>query len=558
MSLRGEIIRILNQYLDAVKISELPAGTTPSGNEFIEVVQGGTSVRLTVSQVSSGGVGVLSVVAGTNVTVDNTDPQNPIVSSTGGGGSGTVTSVSFTGGLISVANATTTPALTVAGTSGGIPYFSSASTWASSGALAANALMIGGGAGAAPSTTTTGTGVLTFLGTPSWTNFNSMITGTAPFWSLASGGTLTGVNTITSNAHSQHVFDGTWIANANNQNHWIWNPVITGRASQTGDMVRAVTISPSFTAGTGSNTTNNIALNIQPSWNDNGTSGAIHSYIRCFDGTTARFQVTDTNVTIASSSNTLTFTNGAAGPQLTASSGSLQLNGSNVLMQVSGSSWFGVQSSNQIGASLFAVSGTVSSTATQTSSRRLNWQVGEWTGSASQTNYWTAKATQSTATNQLSYWDLSFGTTGSAPSETNLYMRVRNTDGNILVGATTNTSFTPNVTLDNVGGMATRHTTKSQITADQNDYAIGVQTAFRMSSDASRNVTGLTGGVDGKWLIISNVGAQDIVFTHEDAASTAANRITSSTGANITVSGGHTITFIYDATTSRWRDIAFR
>lgn len=79
-------------------------------------------------------------------------------------GSGTVTSVSFTGGLISVANPTTTPALTVAGTSGGIPYFSSTSTWASSSLLTANSLMIGGGAGAAPSTTTTGTGVLTALG----------------------------------------------------------------------------------------------------------------------------------------------------------------------------------------------------------------------------------------------------------------------------------------------------------------------------------------------------------------------------------------------------------
>ena len=75
-----------------------------------------------------------------------------------------VTSVSFTGGLISVATATTTPALTVAGTSGGVVYFSSASTWASSAALAANALVVGGGAGVAPNTVTTGTGVVTALG----------------------------------------------------------------------------------------------------------------------------------------------------------------------------------------------------------------------------------------------------------------------------------------------------------------------------------------------------------------------------------------------------------
>lgn len=78
--------------------------------------------------------------------------------------SGTVTSVSFTGGIITVATATTTPALTVAGTSGGIPYFSSATTWATSAALAANSIVLGGGAGAAPATTTTGTGVVTALG----------------------------------------------------------------------------------------------------------------------------------------------------------------------------------------------------------------------------------------------------------------------------------------------------------------------------------------------------------------------------------------------------------
>jgi hypothetical protein len=83
---------------------------------------------------------------------------------------GTVTSVaqSFTGGLISVGGSPITSsgtlALTVAGTSGGIPYFSSSSTWATSAALAANALVIGGGAGVAPSTTTTGTGVVTALG----------------------------------------------------------------------------------------------------------------------------------------------------------------------------------------------------------------------------------------------------------------------------------------------------------------------------------------------------------------------------------------------------------
>ena len=83
---------------------------------------------------------------------------------------GTVTSIAqtFTGGIISVGGSPITTsgtlALTVAGTSGGIPYFSGATTWASSAVLAANALMVGGGAGVAPSTITTGTGVVTALG----------------------------------------------------------------------------------------------------------------------------------------------------------------------------------------------------------------------------------------------------------------------------------------------------------------------------------------------------------------------------------------------------------
>ena len=78
--------------------------------------------------------------------------------------SATVTSVGFTGGLISVGTPTTTPAFTVAGTSGGIPYFSGAATWASSGALTSNVLIKGGGAGSAPtpsSVTDNGTTVAT-------------------------------------------------------------------------------------------------------------------------------------------------------------------------------------------------------------------------------------------------------------------------------------------------------------------------------------------------------------------------------------------------------------
>lgn len=64
-------------------------------------------------------------------------------------------------GTVAVANGGT--GLT-AGTSGGVLYYSATGTLASSAALTANALVVGGGAGTAPATITTGTGVVTALG----------------------------------------------------------------------------------------------------------------------------------------------------------------------------------------------------------------------------------------------------------------------------------------------------------------------------------------------------------------------------------------------------------
>lgn len=120
-------------------------------------------------------------------------------------GTGTVTSAgtSFTGGLISVSGSPVTTsgtaALTVAGTSGGIPYFSSTSAWASSAALAANAIVIGGGAGVAPSTTTTGTGVLTALGSAVNTSGGVATSAVTTLSSLTSVGTI-GTGTWQGNA----------------------------------------------------------------------------------------------------------------------------------------------------------------------------------------------------------------------------------------------------------------------------------------------------------------------------------------------------------------------
>jgi hypothetical protein len=99
-------------------------------------------------------------------------------------------------------------------------------------------------------------------------------------------------------------------------------------------------------------------------------------------------------------------------------------------------------------------------------------------------------------------------------------------------------------------------TTPAQITVDQDNYNPGGSSYFqRWSSDASRNVTGLTftaAQVDGQTHLIVNVGAQDIVLK-EQTTSTAANQFLNSTGADITLSAKQAADVIYDGTSARWR-----
>ncbi len=133
-------------------------GTGTYGTNYFNFTGAPTSTRTVTIPDATGTMGVLSGSFSAN---DCLKYSSGLIISAGaacgsGGGSGTVTSVaqSFTGGLISVAGSPITTsgtlALTVAGTSGGIPYFSSGSTWATSSALTASLPVIGGGPGVAP------------------------------------------------------------------------------------------------------------------------------------------------------------------------------------------------------------------------------------------------------------------------------------------------------------------------------------------------------------------------------------------------------------------------
>lgn len=110
-----------------------------------------------------------------------------------------------------------------------------------------------------------------------------------------------------------------------------------------------------------------------------------------------------------------------------------------------------------------------------------------------------------------------------------------------------------------VGGVITA----KQITANQSNYfpldpgtaaaMDGRNKNWRLSSDASRNITGLDiAPIAGEEHIITNVGAFSIVLVN-DATSTAANRFLCSTGGNITLLPNESAYIQYDSVVSRWR-----
>jgi hypothetical protein len=148
----------------------------------------------TISGVALGG-NLFNLTAGTGVSFSAGTTYNGsaaiTINATGTGGTVTSVAQSFTGGLISVAGSPITTsgtlALTVAGTSGGIPYFSSGTTWASSAALTQYGVVYGGGAGATPVATAAGTTGQVLTAT----------TGGAPTWSSTYAGTVTSVAALT-------------------------------------------------------------------------------------------------------------------------------------------------------------------------------------------------------------------------------------------------------------------------------------------------------------------------------------------------------------------------
>jgi hypothetical protein len=389
------------------------------------------------------------------------------------------------------------------------------------------------------------------------------------------GGALTAATSITgafaidfTNNAPGHKFDGTYTTTANNQAHWLHTGIFTTRATVS-DTFTAYSFTPSLAAG--ATNQNLVAVRINPTWSTTNAPNTVGLWITVGSGDTGALPLyieTTAGARLFQFNAAATLSIGSTGTASIAaqSNGSGSATGRGPVFGTT------VSSSNTVGF-MFAQNSTningLSGTNKWIRSSVFTYNPTTNTGSPSLAVFEMSPTINqtSTATGPVTFFECKPVLTSALGTLTAFVYdpaitTVSGTHYGVLVVPTGCLNgwgiATPNVTMDINGGLALRQTTKTQITANQDNYAIGAQTAFRMSSDASRNVTGLTGGFDGKILTIRNVGSFNIVFTHEDAASTAANRITSSTAGNITLAANGCLTLQYDATTSRWFDLAIR
>jgi hypothetical protein len=161
------------------------ASSAADGSNYMEgLATAYSGTTLTINVTATGGSGVHS---DWNINLAGQPGTNGV-------GSGTVTSVAFSGGLVTVTNPSAAASMTVAGTSGGIPYFSSAATWASSGALTANGVVLGGGAGSAPTVTSAdSTAAHALFATAGAPAFRAIAAGDIPALNQSTTGTAGGL-----------------------------------------------------------------------------------------------------------------------------------------------------------------------------------------------------------------------------------------------------------------------------------------------------------------------------------------------------------------------------
>lgn len=89
-------------------------------------------------------------------------------------------------------------------------------------------------------------------------------------------------------------------------------------------------------------------------------------------------------------------------------------------------------------------------------------------------------------------------------------------------------------------------------TGSLNDVSTSTTSYLQMTGTGSTTITGFANGTSGKTLLISNQTGSGLTLSNESASSSAANRIQTGTGNNISIADKASALLIYNSTTSRW------
>jgi hypothetical protein len=117
------------------------------------------------------------------------------------------------------------------------------------------------------------------------------------------------------------------------------------------------------------------------------------------------------------------------------------------------------------------------------------------------------------------------------------------------------------------GGAWAYRSATTTVNTSYNDLNLAGHSAFqRLNATAATTITGIApastaGGsgtptwihTDGRIFWLYNVGTFNITLANESASSTAGNRVTTQTGANVILGPGRMMQIVYDGTSSRWR-----
>lgn len=347
----------------------------------------------------------------------------------------------------------------------------------------------------------------------------------------------TGVYTSTQNIPGSS-FTGTWTATANQQAHQNFTGTLTNRSTAADD-IYGTSFTHSFTAT--ANTQRHFSVWIKPSSNDGGFANVVKMPL----GVVTTTDLSDGRIMAGyrSDGSTAVFVLNAAGQITLGNSGLIQ------------GATNGAGAFNGTGLIL-----TGAPSSSNTTAIRL---------AASATNNGATDKVVSSITNTGSGYNPTTGTGTYASVKIDPLINI--TGGTQSVYGTwykpTQTSFTGTTHyawVHESGFVAWQSVlSPSQITSNQNDYnptgwqnggAPNGASILRLSTDASRNITSLTSGVDGRLCIIVNVGAQNIVLKDDDGATgTAANRF--QFNADVTLLPEESAMIWYDGTSSRWRII---